>query len=94
LDGTGYPDGLVGDEIPIGARIVAVCDAFDAMTTNRPYRPAVSADEAVAELLRCAGTQFDPDVIAAFRAELANPSKNRTLVPVADVDDRALSISA
>ena len=60
VDGTGYPDGLAGDEIPLGARIVSVCDAFDAMTTDRPYRGAVSADEAVAELLRHAGTQFDP----------------------------------
>jgi diguanylate cyclase (GGDEF)-like protein len=78
LDGTGYPDGLTGDEIPLGARIVAVCDAFDAMTTNRPYRPAVSAEEAVAELLRCAGTQFDPDVVTAFQAELADPSRTTT----------------
>ena len=72
VDGGGYPDSLVGDEIPIGARIIAVCDAFNAMTSDRPYRRAVSADEAVAELLRHAGTQFDADVIAAFRAELAD----------------------
>ena len=94
VDGTGYPDGLAGDEIPLGARIVSVCDAFDAMTTDRPYRGAVSADEAVAELLRHAGTQFDPDVIAAFQAELADPSQTRALVAFPDLDDRALSISA
>ena len=71
VDGAGYPDGLVGDEIPLGARIVAVCDAFDAMTSDRPYRHAVSADEAVAELHRHSGTQFDAEVVAAFQAELA-----------------------
>jgi HD-GYP domain-containing protein (c-di-GMP phosphodiesterase class II) len=65
-DGTGYPDGLRGDEIPLGARIVAVCDAFDAMTTERPYREPVSEADAMAELRRCAGTQFDPMVVEAF----------------------------
>ncbi len=70
-DGGGYPDGLTGDEIPLGARVVAVCDAFDAMTAERPYREPVSEDEAVAELRRCAGTQFDPDVVEAFCRVLA-----------------------
>jgi diguanylate cyclase (GGDEF)-like protein len=65
-DGGGYPDGLTGDEIPLGARVVAVCDAFDAMTAERPYREPVSEDDAVAELRRCAGTQFDPMVVEAF----------------------------
>jgi two-component system cell cycle response regulator len=65
-DGGGYPDGLTGDEIPLGARVVAVCDAFDAMTAERPYREPVSEDDAVAELRRCAGTQFDPLVVEAF----------------------------
>ncbi len=65
-DGTGYPDGLCGDEIPLGARVVAVCDAFDAMTTERPYREPVSEPEALAELRRCAGSQFDPMVVEAF----------------------------
>ena len=78
VDGGGYPDGLAGDEIPLGARIVAVCDAFGAMTSDRPYRRAVSADAAVAELRRHAGTQFDAEVIAAFQAELANPSRERS----------------
>jgi two-component system cell cycle response regulator len=95
VDGGGYPDGLVGDEIPIGARIVSVCDAFNAMTSERPYQRAMSADAAVAELLRHAGTQFDADVIAAFRAELANPSLERSTVPyAAGLDDRVLSVSA
>ena len=66
LDGTGYPDGLGGDEIPLGARIIAVCDAFDAMTTTRPYSPASTREEALAELERCAGSQFDPALVAAF----------------------------
>jgi HD-GYP domain-containing protein (c-di-GMP phosphodiesterase class II) len=65
-DGSGYPDGLAGEEIPLGSRVVAVCDAFDAMTTNRPYRPRLVEPAAMAELRRCSGTQFDPAVVAAF----------------------------
>jgi two-component system, cell cycle response regulator len=65
-DGGGYPDGLRGDEIPLGARVVAICDAFDAMTTERPYRTSVSVTDATEELRRCAGTQFDPMVVEAF----------------------------
>src|SRR6185437_8722335 len=59
-DGTGYPDALAGTDIPVGARIIAVCDAFDAMIASRPYSPPRSTDEALAELRRCAGSQFDP----------------------------------
>jgi HD-GYP domain-containing protein (c-di-GMP phosphodiesterase class II) len=66
-DGTGYPDGLAGDAIPIEARICSACDAFSAMTTDRAYRPAMSEPEALAELERCAGTQFDPRVVAALQ---------------------------
>jgi diguanylate cyclase (GGDEF)-like protein len=66
FDGSGYPDGLRGDEIPLGARAVAVCDAFDAMTTERPYREPVAEADAIQELRRCAGTQFDPMVVEAF----------------------------
>jgi diguanylate cyclase (GGDEF)-like protein len=65
-DGTGYPDGLRGDQIPLGARVVAVCDAFDAMVSERPYRDAMSVQEAIAELKRCSGTQFDAKVVEAF----------------------------
>ncbi|MEA2405906.1 MAG: hypothetical protein QOE69_25 [Thermoleophilaceae bacterium] len=80
-DGDGYPDGLCGDEIPLGARVVAVCDAFEAMTTERPYRQAVGESEAVDELRLCSGSQFDPMVVDAFcrviareRPELPTPS--------------------
>jgi two-component system, cell cycle response regulator len=65
-DGGGYPDGLSGNEIPLGARVVAVCDAFHAMTTQRPYRDSVSELDAIEELRSCAGTQFDPMVVNAF----------------------------
>jgi two-component system cell cycle response regulator len=66
FDGTGYPDGLAGRDIPLGARIIAVCDAFDAMTTTRPYQRAMSEAEAISELRHCAGTQFDPEVVESF----------------------------
>ena len=69
-DGRGYPDGLAADEIPLGARIVAACDAYDAMTSDRPYRPALPAAEAEAELRRGAGAQFDPGVVEAVLAAL------------------------
>jgi HD-GYP domain-containing protein (c-di-GMP phosphodiesterase class II) len=65
-DGAGYPDRLVGEETPLVARIVCCCDAFSAMTTDRPYRDALSLDVAIAELRRCAGTQFDPAVVDAL----------------------------
>jgi diguanylate cyclase (GGDEF)-like protein len=72
FDGSGYPDGLADETIPIGARIVAVCDAFHAMTTARPYRPALVPEDALGELQACAGTQFDPRIVEAFRQELTS----------------------
>lgn len=66
-DGGGYPDGLEGEQIPLGARIICACDSFSAMTTNRSYRAAMALEEALAELERCSGTQFDPRVVAALR---------------------------
>jgi HD-GYP domain-containing protein (c-di-GMP phosphodiesterase class II) len=74
LDGNGYPGRLKGSEIPLGSRLIAVADSFDALTTNRPYRNARSADEAVFELRRCCGTQFDPEVVNAFCASLDHGS--------------------
>jgi HD-GYP domain-containing protein (c-di-GMP phosphodiesterase class II) len=70
FDGSGYPDALAGAEIPVGARIIAVCDAYDAMVSDRPYRAAMPHSAAIAELRRCAGTQFDPAVVSAFVAAL------------------------
>jgi len=72
-DGNGYPERKSGGEIPLGARILFVADAYDAMTTDRVYRGRLSHDRAIAELERCAGTQFDPEVVAAFRAEFDQP---------------------
>jgi diguanylate cyclase (GGDEF)-like protein len=72
-DGAGYPEQKAGQEIPLGARILFVADAYDAMTTDRVYRGRLSHDRAIAELERCAGTQFDPDVVVAFKAEFDYP---------------------
>jgi diguanylate cyclase (GGDEF)-like protein/putative nucleotidyltransferase with HDIG domain len=69
-DGAGYPDGLRGEQILLGARIIFVTDAYDAMTSDRIYRPKRSSEAALAELERCAGTQFDPGIVAAFAEEL------------------------
>jgi putative nucleotidyltransferase with HDIG domain len=65
-DGLGYPTGRAGTSIPAEARVLAVADAFDAMTSDRPYRPPLTEVEAIAELERCAGAQFDPDVVEVF----------------------------
>jgi HD-GYP domain-containing protein (c-di-GMP phosphodiesterase class II) len=65
-DGQGYPQGLKGDEIPLASRVIGVADAFDAMTTDRPYRPRLSDEAAATEIERCAGSQFDPKVVEAF----------------------------
>ena len=73
LDGGGFPDGLRGENIPIEARIVAVADAFDAMTTRRPYRDSRPPDEAMSELRRVAGTQLDPEAVEAFVAAFPDP---------------------
>jgi two-component system cell cycle response regulator len=83
-DGTGYPDRLTGDEIPLGARIIAVCDAFDAMTTDRPYQPSIPLDDALAELRRCAGSQFDPQVVEVFCEEAEAVLRDVEQTPVPD----------
>ncbi len=69
-DGRGYPDGLAGTAIALGGRLMAVADAFDAMTSTRPYRPAMDAEQAATEVARGAGTQFDPDMAHAFLSAL------------------------
>lgn len=66
FDGTGYPEGLEGNQIPLGARIIAVSDSYDSMTSNRPYRKPLSKEEAQKELLKWAGKQFDPNLVSAF----------------------------
>jgi HD-GYP domain-containing protein (c-di-GMP phosphodiesterase class II) len=72
IDGGGYPDGLVGEQIPLGARIIAACDTYDAIITDRPYRRARTPAEAVTELERVAGTQLDAQVIAALMTEISS----------------------
>ena len=79
FDGTGYPDGLAGEQIPLAARIVSACDAFNAMTTTRSYRPAMPIEAAVAELRRCSGTQFDPQVVEALLAVVGDPGWQLTM---------------
>ena len=79
-DGLGYPNGRAGEQIPLGARIIHAADAFEAITARRPYSPARSVAWALAELKSKAGTQFDPQVVAAFERYLASRSDPRALV--------------
>ncbi len=81
VDGRGYPDGLGGDAIPLGARIIAVADTFDAMTTDRPYRRALEIDRATAELRRVAGTQLDAEIVATFLDLIAAGEVTRLVAP-------------
>jgi two-component system cell cycle response regulator len=69
-DGTGYPDGVAGEKIPLASRVIAVCDAYHAMISERPYQPRIAHDEALDELRRCSGSNFDPAVVEAVCAEL------------------------
>jgi HD-GYP domain-containing protein (c-di-GMP phosphodiesterase class II) len=71
FDGRGYPNGKKGEDIPLGSRILAVADAYDAMTSDRPYRSAMSKETAIARLKAASGTQFDPQVVEAFLTALA-----------------------
>jgi diguanylate cyclase (GGDEF)-like protein/putative nucleotidyltransferase with HDIG domain len=80
-DGGGYPDGLAGEEIPLGSRIIIAADTYHAITSDRPYRAARSHSEAVEELTRCAGTQFDPNVTAALIGHLYGQRQAGALAP-------------
>ncbi len=81
FNGRGYPDGKKGEEIPLGARILAVADAYDAMISDRPYRPAMSKEKAIAELRAGSGTQFDPRVVEAFLTALTRREEEREYMP-------------
>jgi len=90
-DGGGYPRGLEGEEIPLGARIFAVVDTFDAMTSDRPYRPALSIESAVEEVRTFSGTQFDPTVADAFLSipiDTWNEIRERVHRQVKDLDEQ------
>jgi HD-GYP domain-containing protein (c-di-GMP phosphodiesterase class II) len=80
LDGSGYPGGLRGSEIPLGARIISVADAYDALTTTRPYRPGRTHEEALSQLLLCRETQFDSQVVQAFCTSLEEAAKSSSAV--------------
>jgi diguanylate cyclase (GGDEF)-like protein len=92
VDGNGYPDGLAGQDIPLGSRVIAVCDAFDAMTSERPYRQSIAVDAALAELARNAGSQFDARVVEAFCRSRASRKRKptRAAFDARDAVDRAL----
>ena len=81
FDGEGYPDGLRGEGIPLGARIIFVCDAYDAMISDRAYSRAIAPAKAIQELRACAGTQFDAEVVEAFIATLAEPDRGLDALP-------------
>jgi hypothetical protein len=99
FDGSGYPDGLVGDQIPIGARIIMVADTVDAMTTDRPYRKALSFESVKSELQKYAGKQFDPQVVTAFHRSVAmkriiDPSVSPVKPPFAFDDEKVVVLAA
>ena len=91
FDGRGIPDGLKGPEIPLEARIAAAADSFDAMASDRPYRPGLSMDDALAEIVRCRGSQFDPDVVDALMRAVA--SGRFTLIPRAEAHAPVMAVA-
>jgi diguanylate cyclase (GGDEF)-like protein len=94
FDGGGYPDGLAGEEIPLGSRIIFVCDAFQAMTSRRPYSRARPVAEAIAELRACAGTQFDPRVVEVACREIGIRSQRPRAASPSSILESASVISA
>ena len=91
-DGSGYPDGRAGDSIPLGSRIVAVCDAYGAMMSERPYRPARNHEDACRELQAGAGTQFDPTVVEAFLGEVERAAQESRADPVHDAAEHVRAL--
>ncbi len=89
-NGKGYPDGLVGEHIPIESRIIAVLDSYEAMTSDRVYRKAPGRQQAINELRRCSGTQYDPSVVVAFLAIIENPSGDEDNSPAKSASCHAL----
>jgi HD-GYP domain-containing protein (c-di-GMP phosphodiesterase class II) len=81
VDGLGYPAALAGSEIPLEAKILAVCDAYEAMIADRPYRRGMAAVDARAELARCSGTQFEPPVVDAFLSAVAQDIEAERATP-------------
>jgi diguanylate cyclase (GGDEF)-like protein len=94
VDGTGYPDGLAGEQIPLPSGIIAVCVAYEAMRSERPHRRSADHDEALAELARCAGTQFDPHVVQAFLRVFADSAPHEQLPEQAEPCDGAAAPAA
>jgi diguanylate cyclase (GGDEF)-like protein len=88
-DGMGYPDGLAGTRTPLGARIIGTCDAYEAIVSDRPYRSARSGREAMDELRRCAGSQFDPQVVDALCEELRARDRLEVSAPTVELVDRS-----
>src|SRR5690606_23961559 len=86
-DGSGYPDGLAGKAIPIAARIIMLSDAIDAMLSNRPYRRALTIEQARLELLRCSGTQFDPDIVEAILKSNTHERVEPSRIPLDDTSN-------
>jgi putative nucleotidyltransferase with HDIG domain len=93
-DGTGYPDGLAGEDIPLESRIIACCDAYNAMRTDRPYRKALPQEDAIAELLTCAGGQFDPGIVRALLEVVDPAAAKRMTEPAPAVQDDGLDLLA
>jgi putative nucleotidyltransferase with HDIG domain len=88
VDGTGYPDGLKGEKIPLGARIITVADCFDSMVSERAYQRGRTMEEAIEELRRCCGTQFDPNIVEAFVLSLETSGDPR---PLPSLDETLLN---